>query len=114
MLITEINLFHVCMPLLKPWVTAYGSQNSIESLFVNLKCDDTDGWGECAPSPLPLYNSEYTKGAFGVAHDILAPRIIGKSVLTPDQLQSIFTEFKGHEFTRSAFDSALWDAYAIK
>ena len=114
MLITEVNLFHVRMPLLEPWVTAYGSQDSIESLFVNLKCDGIDGWGECAPSPLPLYNAEYTKGTFGVAHDILLPQIIGKFVSSSDQLQTIFSEFKGHEFARSAFDSAWWDAYALE
>ncbi len=114
MVVKEVNLFHVRMPLLEPWVTAYGSQNNIESLFINLKCDEADGWGECAPAPLPLYNTEYTKGAFAVARDVLAPKIIGKYISAPDQLQSLFSEFKGHEFARSAFDSAMWDAYAHK
>lgn len=114
MVIKEVNLFHVRMPLLEPWVTAYGSQNDIESLFVNLKCDEADGWGECSPAPLPLYNTEYTKGAFAVARDVLAPQIIGMDISSPDQLQAIFSEFKGHEFARSAFDSAWWDAYAHK
>ena len=113
MIIREVNLYYVQMPLLEPWVTAYGSQDSIESLFVNLKSDEAEGWGECAPAPLPLYNTEYTKGAFGVAHDVLAPQIIGKDISSPDQLQAMFQGFKGHEFTRSAFDSAWWDAHAL-
>ena len=58
MIVREVHLYHVRMPLLEPWVTAYGSQDNIESLFVNLKFDSGDGWGECAPAPLPLYNSE--------------------------------------------------------
>ena len=65
MIVREV-LYHVRMPLLEPWVTAYGSQDNIESLFVNLKFDSVDGWGECAPAA-PLYNSEYTKGAFAAA-----------------------------------------------
>ena len=89
MIIREINLYYVQMPLLEPWVTAYGSQDSIESLFVNLKCDEAEGWGECAPAPC-RYNTEYTKGAFGVAHDVLAPQIIGKDISSPDQLQAMF------------------------
>ena len=113
MKVREIHLYHVCMPLLEPWVTAYGSQDNIESLFVNLKFDSGDGWGECAPAPLPLYNSEYTKGAFAAAHDVFAPRIVGREISSADQLQSLFQEFKGHEFTRSAFDSAWWDAHAL-
>jgi O-succinylbenzoate synthase len=112
MIVREVHLYHVRMPLLEPWVTAYGSQDGIESLFVNLKFESGDGWGECAPAPLPLYNSEYTKGAFAAAHDVFAPQIVGKEISSADQLQSLFQEFKGHEFTRSAFDSAWWDAHA--
>lgn len=112
MIIREINLYHVQMPMIEPWVTAYGSQDMIESLFVNLKGDDMEGWGECAPAPLPLYNTEYTKGAFSVAHDVLAPRLIGKNISSPDQMKTLFDGLKGHEFTKSAFDTAMWDAYA--
>ena len=114
MIVREVHLYHVRMPLLEPWVTAYGSQDNIESLFVNLKFDSGDGWGECAPAPLPLYNSEYTKGAFAAAHDVFAAQIVGKEISSADQLQSLFREFKGHEFTRSAFDSAWWDAHALE
>ena len=113
MLVKEVNLYHVRMPLLEPWVTAYGSQDNIESLFVNIKFDEVEGWGECAPAPLPLYNTEYTKGAFVVARDVFATKIIGKEISSSDHLQSIFNEFKGHEFTRSAFDSAWWDAFSF-
>ena len=100
------------MPLIEPWVTAYGSQDEIESLFVHLKFDDTEGWGECAPAPLPLYNTEYTKAAFQFAKEVLAPRIVGKDISSPDQLQMLSDGLKGHEFSKSAFDSAAWDAFA--
>jgi O-succinylbenzoate synthase len=113
MKIEEINLYRVRMPLLEPWVTAYGSQAHIESLFVNLKSETGEGWGECAPAPLPLYNSEYTQGAFGVAREVLAPQIIGKEISTTNQLQKILQPFKGNEFAKSAFDTAWWDAHAI-
>ena len=42
MIVREVHLYHVRMPLLEPWVTAYGSQDNIESLFVNLKFDSGD------------------------------------------------------------------------
>ncbi len=112
MIIKEINLYYAQMPLIEPWVTAYGSQDEIESLFVNLKFDKTEGWGECSPAPLPLYNTEYTKAAFQLAQDVLAPLIIGKDISSPDQLQVHFNGLKGHEFTKSAFDAAAWDAFA--
>ena len=112
MIIKEINLYYVQMPLIEPWVTAYGSQDEIESLFVHLKFDEFEGWGECAPAPLPLYNTEYTKAVFQLAQDVLAPLIIGKDISSPDQLQVLFNGLKGHEFTKSAFDAAAWDAFA--
>ena len=112
MIVKEINLYYVQMPLTEPWVTAYGSQDEIESLFVHLKFDGAEGWGECAPAPLPLYNTEYTKGAFQCANDVLAPILIGKDISKPEQLQTLFQGLKGHEFTKSAFDAAAWDAFA--
>ncbi|MDC1383853.1 hypothetical protein N8500_10305 [Candidatus Puniceispirillum sp.] len=78
MFVNEVNLYHVRMPLLEPWVTAYGSQDNIESLFVNIKFNEVGGWDECAPATLPLYNTEYTKGAFAVAYDVFATKKICK------------------------------------
>ena len=43
MKIRKIYLFHVAMPLIEPWVTAYGNQANIESLFVGLESDDLIG-----------------------------------------------------------------------
>ena len=112
MIIEQIDLYHVKMPLLEPWVTAYGSQNDIESVFVKIASDGISGWGECAPSPLPLYNSEFSAGAFIVARDIMAPRLIGKRVISAELLHEIFSELKGHQFAKSAFDGAWWDAHS--
>ena len=112
MIIEQIDLYHVKMPLLEPWVTAYGSQNDIESVFVKIVTDGISGWGECAPSPLPLYNSEFSAGAFVVARDIMAPRLIGKKVISGEFLQDTFSDLKGHQFAKSAFDGAWWDAHS--
>ena len=112
MIIEQIDLYHVKMPLLEPWVTAYGSQNDIESVFVKIISDGISGWGECAPSPLPLYNSEFSAGAYFVARDFLAPRLVGKRVNSAELLQEIFSDLKGHQFAKSAFDGAWWDAHS--
>ena len=114
MKITKIHLFHVAMPLIEPWVTAYGNQANIESLFVGIEANGLIGWGECAPAPLPFYNSEYTAGAFYLARDGLGPKIINQSITSADQLTSLFAQFKGNEFAKSAFDTAWWDLYAKK
>ena len=112
MVIEQIDLYHVKMPLLEPWVTAYGSQDNIESVFVKIESGGTAGWGECAPSPLPVYNSEFSAGAFLVAKDIISPRLIGKKIVSSEILQEILSDLKGHQFAKSAFDGAWWDAHS--
>lgn len=112
MKITGVNLYRVRMPLLEPWLTAYGTQAHIESLFVQLVSEDAEGWGECSTAPFPLYNSEYTAGAFALARDVLAPELLGRDVPSGQSLQGIFARFKGNEFAKSAFDTAWWDAHA--
>ena len=92
MVIEQIDLYHVKMPLLEPWVTAYGSQDNIESVFVKIESGGTAGWGECAPSPLPVYNSEFSAGAFLVAKDIISPRLIGKKIVSSEILQEILAD----------------------
>ena len=54
MKITNIDLYHVVMPLTEPWITAYGYQSEIESVFVNLRSNGLSGWVECAPAPMPF------------------------------------------------------------
>ena len=105
MIVREVHLYHVRMPLLEPWVTAYGSQDSIESLFVNLKFDSGDGWGECA-----LHRYHYiilnTQKVLLLQHMMfLLHRLLARRY---HQLTSYSRYFgvKGHEFTRSVFDSA--------
>ena len=112
MKITNIDLYHVVMPLTEPWVTAYGYQSEIESVFVNLRSDDLSGWGECAPAPMPFYNSEYTAGSFFLARDCLGPKIFGEEISSPTDLSVLLSAFKGNEFAKSAFDAAWWDLYA--
>lgn len=112
MLIENIALYHVRMPLLEPWVTAYGRQDSIESLFVRLRAAGVEGWGECAPAPGPLYNAEYTAGAFALARDVLGPYLSGQEITSGALLQHRLARFKGNEFAKSAFDNAWWDAHA--
>ena len=51
MLLQKIELFLIKMPITEPWVTSYGRQVTIDSVFVHLDFDVSDGWGECS-SPL--------------------------------------------------------------
>ena len=49
MRIDRIELYHVAMPLIYPWRTAYGEDAAIESVLVKMTSGDEHGWGETAP-----------------------------------------------------------------
>ena len=112
LLLQKVDLFHVKMPIIEPWVTSYGYQDAIDSVFVHLDFDVCDGWGECSPAPIPSYNSEYASGAFDIAHTVLGPSLCGKQLHSGADISECFQHIKGHQFAKSAFDCAWWDAFS--
>ena len=112
LLLKKVDLFHVKMPIIEPWVTSYGYQDAIHSVFVHLDFDVCDGWGECSPAPIPSYNSEYASGAFDIVHNVLGPLLCGKQLYSGADISECFQHIKGHQFAKSAFDCAWWDAFS--
>jgi len=112
LLLQKVEVFHVKMPITEPWITSYGYQDAIDSVFVHLDFDVSDGWGECSPAPIPSYNSEYSSGAFDIAHNVLGPLLCGQQVHSGANISERFQQIKGHQFAKSAFDCAWWDAFS--
>ncbi|HUQ68166.1 MAG TPA: o-succinylbenzoate synthase [Planctomycetaceae bacterium] len=108
MLIDRIDLFHVAMPLKYPWRTAYGEDAAVESVLCRMSSGSLDGWGEASPFAAPCYSPEWAGGAFAVAKNWLAPRLIGQDVTSGDDLQQRLAIFKGNPFAKAALDTAWW------
>src|SRR5436189_5280917 len=89
MRIDRIDLYRVAMPLLSPWRTAYGEDAVIESVLVKMTSGDLVGWGESSPLAGPTYSPEWAAGVFQVARDWLAPRLIGQTIGSGEQLQRL-------------------------
>ena len=47
--IDRIDLYHVRMPLLYPWRTAYGEDADVESVLCRLTSGSVEAWGESSP-----------------------------------------------------------------
>ena len=67
MLIDRIDLYHVAMPLIYPWKTAYGEDEAIHAVLCRLCSGSLVGWGESAPFAAPCYSPEWAGGIFAVA-----------------------------------------------
>jgi len=108
MRIDRIELYHVAMPLIYPWRTAYGEDAAIESVLVKMTSGDVYGWGETAPFAAPCYSPEWAAGSFAVLRDWLAPAIARQTIEAPDELQRRLAMYKGNPFAKGALDTAWW------
>lgn len=110
--IGSISIFHVSMPLITPFTTAYGSDNAIHSVLVRINSEEFVGWGESCPLQFPTYSSEWASGVYRVLCDVLTPLLLGKSVSSGKDLQGYLSCIKGNLFAKAALDLAWWDLYA--
>lgn len=108
MRIDRIELFHVRMPLIEPWRTAYGEDAEVESVLCRLACGSVHAWGEASPLAAPCYSPEWAGGVFATVEKWLAPAILGQSVDSPADLQQRLGHFKGNSFAHAVLDTAWW------
>jgi O-succinylbenzoate synthase len=112
--IDRIDLYRVAMPLITPWRTAYGEDSVIESVLVRVTSGDHNGWGESSPLAAPTYSPEWAAGVFQVTRNWLAPRLVGRDVVSGAQLQELLAFIKGNPFAKAGLDLAWWDLHAQK
>jgi O-succinylbenzoate synthase len=112
MYIDRIDLYHVAMPLISPWRTAYGEDAVVESVLVKMSSGDLVGWGEASPLATPTYSAEWATGVFTVSRNWLAPRLVGQRVSSGQDLQKLLGLVKGNYFAKGGLDMAWWDLYA--
>ncbi len=72
MKIEAVEIYHVAMPLVYPFRTAFSDEDAIESVLVCLRSGGACGWGESSPWRAPFYSGEWAHGAFEAVRDWLA------------------------------------------
>lgn len=109
MKIRRLSLHTIPLTSLVPYYMAEGKAcETVATTVLRIDCDDgTTGWGEVCPIPryLPAY-------AGGVAPSVeaLAPVLLGADPVGPEALMArCDAALKGHVYTKSAIDMALWD-----
>ena len=112
MRIDAVELFHVRMPLISPWRTAYGEDAAVESILVRMEGAGFVGWGESCPLAAPCYSPEWAGGVFATVADWFAPALVGESISSGQELQVRLAHFKGNPFAKAALDNAWWDLEA--
>ena len=114
MKIDAVDLYHVSMPLIYPWRTAYGEDAAVESVLVQMHSGEDSAWGEATPFAAPCYSPEWAGGIFAVLSRWLAPALVGQWVGSGEELQGLLAHFKGNQFAKAALDTAWWVLRAQK
>jgi O-succinylbenzoate synthase len=112
MRIDSFELREMNMDLQFRFETSFGVQTSRRILLVTLHTGGVDGYGECVAGDTPGYSYETTDTCKQVIEDILAPRLVGRDVATPDQLLNLLADVRGHNMAVAAVEMAFWDAWA--
>jgi O-succinylbenzoate synthase len=108
MRIDRIELFHVAMPLISPWRTAYGEDAEIHAVLCRMTSGSVEAWGESAPFAAPCYSPEWAGSVFALNRDRLAPQLLGEDIVSGEQLQARLALFKGNPFAKAVLDTAWW------
>ena len=112
MKIDRIEIYHVSMPLIYPWRTAYGEDTDIHSVLVKMVSGDEYGWGESSPLYSPYYSPEWAGGVFSLIKEFFAPPIVGKDIESAESLLSHLEHFKGNPFAKAGLEIAWWVLYS--
>jgi O-succinylbenzoate synthase len=108
--VEAIELHRIAMPLVRPFVTSFGSQSERDVLLVRAITDAGEGWGECVAMADPIYSSEYVEGAQAVIEGYLGPALLAAGEITAEDLREVFGSVLGHRMAKAAVEAAVLDA----
>ena len=112
MRIERIELRHITMELVAPFVTSMGVETDEEHIIVRVDAEGVTGWGECVAEGTPFYSYETVQTAWHILRDFLIPSILGKNISDIDEAIMLGSRVRGHMMAKAGLEAALWDVFA--
>ena len=109
MRICQIVLYHLRMPLLRPFETSFGRISSRECLLIEAHTGDLTGWGECPADRDPGYSYETTGTAWHILKEFLVPAVLNQELQDAGELQQRMDFVRGHPMAKAGLEMAWWD-----
>ena len=110
--IESIELRHIRMELVSPFVTSMGTEYDEEHIIVRVDGDGVTGWGESVAEGTPFYSYETVQTAWHILRDFLIPSILGKDLTGIDEAIALNDRVRGHMMAKAGLEASLWDAFA--
>ncbi len=112
MRIQRVELRHVKMVLVTPFVTSMGVEYDEEHIIVRVDAEGVSGWGESVAEGTPFYSYETVPTAWHILKDFLIPSILGKDLSGIDEAIAGYAKVRGHMMAKAGLEAALWDVFA--
>jgi O-succinylbenzoate synthase len=111
MKISQINLFHLRMPLVSAFETSFGHYLTRDCVLVEAYADGLVGYGECPADFDPGYSYETVGTAWHILKDFLIPAILDQEITGTEELQQRMVFARGHLMAKASLEMALWDLF---
>ncbi len=111
MKIERIELFHLKMPLVRPFVTSVARYTDREMLIVRAESGGVSGWGEVPAPAAPFYSPETSQTAWHIIRDFLAPRLKDREFAGPGPVSELFSFVRGHPMAKAGIEMAVLDLF---
>ena len=109
MKITQINLYHLRMPLVSAFETSFGRIHNRDCVLVEVFADGMVGYGECPADRDPGYSYETIGTALHILQDFIIPAVLGLEITNAEDLQKRMAFVRGHLMAKAGLEMALWD-----
>lgn len=111
--INKVRLHLLRMPLVRPFVTSFGTSTTRQFWLVEVcGTDGPSGWGECVAMEEPYYNEETVKSAQYALMDWLIPLLKQAPIRHPKEVAPRFRHIRRNMMAKAALEGAVWDYYA--
>ncbi len=112
MRIERIELRHVKLVLVAPFVTSMGVETDEEHIIVRVDGEGLTGWGESVAEGTPFYSYETVQTAWHILRDFLVPSLLGKTITDVSGAMALWPPVRGHMMAKAGLEAALWDLLA--
>lgn len=112
MRIDRIVLREICMELVHPFETSFGRTTERSIVLVEVISDGVSGWGEVTAGEQPLFNEEWTAGAWLILTGFAAPVVLGRDLGSAADVADLTSPIRGHHMARGGMEAAVWDLEA--
>lgn len=115
MKIKKIILSKVAIPMVSSFTTSFGTVTEKPTVIVKIETEKgIIGFGEAAALPFPYYKPDTTDICMLVLKDYISPLVLNKEFQNVEELMTILSVIKKHNFAKTGLETAVWMALSLQ